>query len=384
MKAKSILGPACVLLLLVGCNTRKLDTRPEDSGKEIEEREDIDAHIWMSAVVYPDDYAWQLDTGSVDRGHPALLCDGNCLLVLEDRDSWCSTFVAGGHLFDGMHSEGKSCLRCDGKPLLDWDGEELVWDVALYGRSAYCLCTAIDGSSLILRKDGKQLRRYEGCWPESAFYEDGGRLCFDLGGRSTGTAWDGGEHLLDSEAFPDMESLKAHTMGGELWILAEFGHKGWRYTAVGNVDRPPLSAVMEPMRYIGLLYGGRKVLVERENLSGHYELLADGELLYGSGEIFTRLASCCDAMSVRALGRTAEGLWALMDEDGLELLPEGVRPSPGLDMAFRYGRLIFPLVLQNGSAGIWDDGKLLDLGLNGRVEQVVIGRGSSGKYMLSH
>lgn len=383
-KLRSFTALVCLLALAAGCDSRELNLRGEESGKEIEEREDIDSHIWMSAYVYQEGCAWQLDTCSVDRGHPALLCDGEIIVLLEDRDSWASAIVAGGHIFDLLYDSGRSLLRCDGELCLDWEGEELVWDLAVSGRSLYCLCTARDGSSLCLRKDGKLLRSYEGCWPESGFYEDLGRLCFDVGGSRVGTVWDGGERLLDRGAFSDMDSMRAHTMGGELWLLAEFIYKGWQYSAVGDVDSPPLKAVMEPYRYIGLLYGGRKVLVERESPSGHYEILADGELLLESGVAFTRLTSCCDGMSVRALGRTADGRWALMGDAGTEPLPEGLRPSPGLEMAFRYGRLIFPVVLQDGVAGLWDDGKTVSLGLNGRVEQLVIGRGSSGKYLLSH
>ena len=44
----------------------------------------------------------------------------------------------------------------------------------------------------------------------------------------------------------------------------------------------------------------------------------------------------------------------------------------------------YSVTLQDGVAGLWDDGKTVSLGLNGRVEQLVIGRGSSGKYLLSH
>ena len=136
-KLRSFTALVCLLALAAGCDSRELDLRGEESGKEIEEREDIDSHIWMSAYVYPEGCAWQLDTCSVDRGHPALLCDGEILVLLEDRDSWASVIVAGGHIFDLLYDSGRSLLRCDGELCLDWEGEELVWDLAVSGRSLY-------------------------------------------------------------------------------------------------------------------------------------------------------------------------------------------------------------------------------------------------------
>ena len=50
-KLRSFTALVCLLALAAGCDSRELDLRGEESGKEIEEREDIDSHIWMSAYV---------------------------------------------------------------------------------------------------------------------------------------------------------------------------------------------------------------------------------------------------------------------------------------------------------------------------------------------
>lgn len=363
---------------------QRIEGGGSSSGKNPQPPDKVDSHIWMSALVYPEGYDWQLDTGAVDPGRVALLCDGEISLLLDDSDSWSDHFVLAGHLYDDGRRAGRTVVRKDGKEFQSWEGEELVWDMALDNGSLYCLCTPLDGTSVSLRKDAVQICTYDGCWPDSRLYEDRGRLCFDVGGKKTGSVCGAEERFIDLSSEDNVISSSSHTMGGETWLRLEYIMNGLLHcTAVGNIDRQPLKGLVKPDEYLGFLYGGKSVLVEKSS-GGKYSILRDFETLYESSQAFSRVVAVCDGDDVRALGRTGDGGWVLFSNGELILLPEGTRPSSSDPPAFRYGRLIVPLTLRNGRAAVLDDGKLTALSFNGRVDRVIIGRGSSGKLYLSY
>ena len=359
--------------LLCGCSLVKMNSDNIPSEKE---QVNLETGVFCSAVVFPEGYDWRKDSGqSVQDGKLMLICSDRILCELEGRDPLSPHFLVKGRLYDCICSGGKTLVRCNGEKVLEWDGEAQVWDLALDGSDLVCLCCDDDGTRLV--REGVTVGRWPGCWPESDFYDDDGRLCFDLGGKRSGIVRDGVAQLWETGQLGEMQNAHFHSAGGMTWFRGESSGTH----LYGNYEEGP-KAVSHGSVFTGIVYGGANVWMEAYSGS-RYQLWQGGEAVFTTEVPFERTAVAVENDDIYVLGKLQEDQWAILHDGNFTMLPEGSRPVAGAGMALRYGRLMLPLALQDGNAAIWDKGKVSGLGINGYVDRISIGRGSSQKFYLS-
>ncbi len=373
MKRKQLF--TAVLLLVAGCTTR-LPVTDEPSQKEEEQpaQQIVDAHVYYSVRAFPDGFDWrEEETDGV--GSLLLLADGETLVEVEDSP-WDAHFVVGGSLYAEKSVDGRTLVLKDGEEILSWDGEESIWDLALDGDSIWCLCTDEEGTSL--RKDGEQTLYLADSWPLSDFYDDSGQLCFDLTGEQMGVVCDGAAKAWTKDKFNGENRFHPHSAKGEVWFTLVLA-----YGIYGTMPSG-LSGVVLNADELEILFGGQDVFMECQYGDGRYGILDSGSKeVYVSEEAFDRRVSAIDSNDIWALGQKDDGVWAVFHEGRTVSLPDGVTPKSGCSLALRYGRLLFPVILSDGTAGVWDNGNVLSLGINGYVERISIGQGSSSNFSLS-
>lgn len=366
---KKVLFVVAAGLLVAGC-TVKLDGVNEPSRKE-DTGETVEGKVFASAMVFPEGIHWQKED-SEEKGKLILLADGDIRSQSEDYSPWNSHFVVNGRLYVEDCAEGRTSLREKGESVCAWEGEESIWDVAMDGKSLLCLCTDADGT--VLRQDGKCMLRAKGMWPDSGFYPDGKQLCVSLTGEKLGIIR--GKELKTWSLNPEYIST-THMLGAAgkdcFYMDAIFSDEEGHMHIGGIEDR-----------FEGLLYDGDGLFAEYVTKDGIYQIrTSDNKTLFSSKVPFSRRSVAIDRNDIWALGRLESGMWAVFHEGRFALLPEEVTVRGGTGICVKYGRVLFPVVTANGTAAVWDTGNMINLGFNGYVDHISIGRGSSKDFYLS-
>lgn len=366
--------------LLSGCGMMELETKNYPSEKEREEGgTDIEKTVFMSAVVFPDGYDWQNDP-QWDEGRESLLLIAGDRIVAElDSDGPDDIhFIMKGALYQCVCRQGRTAVLRNGEAMLEWPGEETVYDLAIDGKDllALCSCASETGGYTCLRRNGQILRRYDGCFPTSDLYEDGRQLLFGVGGARNGFAGPDSEHLPDMDVSGIYDQVSMICGGGRTWLYWTSGQMSGAHSEDNYVLRS------EPGKVLGLLHDGADVFVETYT-AGAYVILKDFKELYSSQAAFSRVASVAEGEDIYALGRLQDGNWAIFHNGMLTALPKEVTPVAGAGLTLRYGRLMFPLVMEDGTAAIWDNGSVVKLDINGYVDHICLGRGSSRNFWMT-
>lgn len=358
------------ILLVAGC-TKQLDGVYEPSKKE-DEGSKVEGRIFASARVFPAGVDWQREDCD-DRGELILMADGDILCRIADSGPWNSHFIINGQLWEERPSNGRTHILKSGMEEFSWEGEESIWDIASDGKKIYCLCT--DDKGTVLRQNGEIIFQRDGVWPASGFYADKGELCFNLHGLELGNMHGSTAMLWKKENLGEFGDGQIRRIRGLDWILND--------SLFGSLTKF-IHTATDGERFLSLLFDGNAVFVEAYDKNGCYQILTDNnKRLFSSPVKFTRRAVAIDRDDIWALGQLHDGQWAVFHEGQFILLPEEIRAKSGCSLSVRYGRVLFPVILPDGEAGVWDNGKILNLGFNGYVDHISIGRGSSKDFNLS-
>lgn len=370
--------------LLSGCGMIELESKDEPCKKETGENGDeidIGKTVFMSAVAFKEGYDWRNDNQDEGGDEKLLLIAGDKIVAEIESDGADDIhYIVKGALYQCPCADGQTHILKNGTEILTWPKEETVCDLALDGNELLCLCCAASGEGgyVCLRCDGNEVRHYEGCFPTSEFFEDQGQLLFGIGGSLCGYAGVDCEYVNKLSADISFDRMYMYRANGLPWIWWTSG--GVSYA--GNKENFTLAT--DPGRILGILYGGSGVYVEKSTLD-NYMILKEKSFseVCSSHEFFSRVKSTIEGDDIYALGTRRNGSWAIFHDGCLEELPLDCTPVSGAGMTLRYGRLMFPLIMNDGTAAVWDNGKVVRLGLNGYVDHICLGRGSSKKFWMS-
>ena len=226
--------------------------------------DDGKAHIYFTAVSFPESYEWRRDTayGAV-AGAILLYMDGEPILTLPAGSSGgisCDPdmhHLAGGHIYTEFSDASHTMIGCDGKELFRYDGRELLKGLIIDGKDVLTLGQNRSGSGFSLRRNGKVLlQKPEGeivggfsdrSSPETgALSIEGGRICFCY---HDGKGWhfveDGSETLL---------TVKGEKIG-TCYDMKVFGDTRCAVVSLGSTRGPILVAGDKTVSFAGSLIG---------------------------------------------------------------------------------------------------------------------------------
>lgn len=176
-------------LVAVSCSKMSLFPQPrsrtEAGGRRpVSETEagQRDLHVYLTAVVWPEDYDWQRDTAAAEPS----------LLLLRDGETWLRTALLdgsvhrwrNGHLWESGFRDGVTLLLRDGKEFARWEGEEALKGFLTERDGVYTLTQRVGTPGVRLRRSGELL-----------FADDRGTVL----GSMDESGWDGGALAKDAE-----------------------------------------------------------------------------------------------------------------------------------------------------------------------------------------
>ena len=128
------------------------DTRPPEE------------HVWLTAVRFPDGFAWDLDTCAVDgEVWIDLYRDGE---MVRSQPAGASVHpdmhrYTGGHLYTDWSTDTETVLSRDGAELFRFEGREAIRGFLVREDGVHTLGQDRDGSGFTYRIDGRTLYRSE-------------------------------------------------------------------------------------------------------------------------------------------------------------------------------------------------------------------------------
>ena len=128
------------------------DTRPPEE------------HVWLTAVRFPDGFAWDLDTCAVDgEVWIDLYRDGERVRSLPAGASVHPDMhrYTGGHLYTDWSTDTETVLSRDGAELFRFEGREAIRGFLVREDGVHTLGQDRDGSGFTYRIDGRTLYRSE-------------------------------------------------------------------------------------------------------------------------------------------------------------------------------------------------------------------------------
>ena len=149
-------------------------------------------HVWATAVRFPEDFDWEVDTCAVEGDvWLDLYCDGRLLRSFPAGASLQADMhrFAGGHLYADCSTDTETVLYRDGAELFRFGGREALRGFRVLEDGVHTLGQDRDGDGLTYRIDGREVFRSpvgtvfgEG----EALSESGGALwyCYSVQGAS--------------------------------------------------------------------------------------------------------------------------------------------------------------------------------------------------------
>ena len=285
--------PIPLLLLVSGCSLTDPVFPPGTSRNDIlygpqatpagKEKKGDNAHLWVSAVEYPEGYDWKRDTarGSVPC-RLVLFKDGDRALELPvgsgispDADMHR---IVGGHLYTDGCTATETVIACDGAERFRYPGRESLRGFLIDGDgSVHTLGQNRDGPGFSYRIDGESV--YEqptgnlfgspGCGTlrGGALYRDGASLCFAfVTGGGHALLWKDGK---EEELFLDEPShiFDIRSVGGRAVAVYVNRESGLRLSCDGT-DYCPASLMAVSARILPDRTGGFLVAVRYRNRDG--------------------------------------------------------------------------------------------------------------------
>ena len=135
--------------------------RPDSTGTDTRPPEE---HVWLTAVRFPDGFAWDLDTCAVDgEVWIDLYRDGE---KVRSQPAGASVHpdmhrYTGGHLYTDWSTDTETVLSRDGAELFRFEGREAIRGFLVREDGVHTLGQDRDGSGFTYRIDGRTLYRSE-------------------------------------------------------------------------------------------------------------------------------------------------------------------------------------------------------------------------------
>ena len=121
-------------------------------------------HVYLTAVRFPDGYAWDLDTCAVDgEVWIDLYRDGERVLSVPAGASIHPDMhrYAGGHLYADYSTSAETVVSCDGAEMFRFEGREAVRGFLVREDGVHTLGQDRDGDGFTYRIDGRTVFRSE-------------------------------------------------------------------------------------------------------------------------------------------------------------------------------------------------------------------------------
>ena len=163
-----------LVLLAAGCNRDLLPGSPrsshEPSGRQRADssaKEDVippGEHVYLTAVRFPDGYAWDLDTCAVEGSvWIDLYRDGSLVRsVPADRSVHPDMHrYVGGHLYTDYSTDTETVVSRDGKELFRFEGREALRGFLVREDGVHTLGQDRDGEGFTYRVEGRTVYRSE-------------------------------------------------------------------------------------------------------------------------------------------------------------------------------------------------------------------------------
>ncbi len=151
-------------------------------------------HCFVTVLEYPDGYDWRADP-EPEEGRCSLAVYADCVPIkripagkgteipLEiDRHR-----LIDGHVYTDFAAGGGTVIRKDGKELLRWEGSELVTDMLCVDDALHTVSVPVDGSGFRYRVNGRPVvQRDDGhCFGHMRCFNDTVSFCFSQPSRSS-------------------------------------------------------------------------------------------------------------------------------------------------------------------------------------------------------
>lgn len=200
-----------------------------------------DTAVYVTAVRYPPDYDWLLDTAyaSVDA-RLVLFRNGEEIAEYVTGPAECISVdadmhrVVSGHLYTDYSTDIQTVIKCDGSEILRWDGRETIRGFLVYNDEIHTLGVLRDGRGFVYRVNGKDVLRRadgwivddpgDGSFRAGGLYVDNGRVCFAY---YVGTeAYTKRSWYMVTDGYPEEIALPAgvhrifdvRLVGGSMWM----------------------------------------------------------------------------------------------------------------------------------------------------------------------
>ena len=162
----ALLAAACIRDPLFPGTTRSshepgAGRRTDSTGTDTRPPEE---HVWLTAVRFPDGFAWDLDTCAVDgEVWIDLYRDGE---MVRSQPAGASVHpdmhrYTGGHLYTDWSTDTETVLSRDGAELFRFEGREAIRGFLVREDGVHTLGQDRDGSGFTYRIDGRTLYRSE-------------------------------------------------------------------------------------------------------------------------------------------------------------------------------------------------------------------------------
>ncbi len=392
---------AAVAALVVSCGMEEVSRRPPVGGDGVWTGQGMNSGsgnsgkrvTYVTALDYPDGYDWRTDVekGSVKcslvvyaDGIPAMkVAVGDEYEVSSDPDMHR---MIGGHLYSDFSSDSTTVIKRDGKELVRYDGREMISGLVENGGYVYTLGDSRQGSGFSFRRDGEVILKRDRGSSFGALHHVGDTVSFAF--REPVAAVDGLSleryyHVVNG----DVRQAAVREDVKKVWDIAMLGGETYYLASVVGIPAPVLFRG-ESMRALAMP-GSSDMLTCRllpEDGTMYVEGLCvrDGKSLAGGmWDDEGRNLLLAEGMTISSIFMEGDGICCLMNasspyHDGIIYRCGETYPMPsGYSSIGSGSAIVINGILHAGlssfSGGppiIWRDGKTDTLNVNGFISSI--------------
>ena len=345
-------------------------------------------HVWLTAVRFPDGFAWEEDTCAVDG--PVwidLYCDGKVVSSVPAGECVHPDMhrFAEGHLYADYSTAGETVILRDGRELFRFPGRETLVGFLLRDENVHTLGQDRDGQGFTYRIDGVQAYRSE---------------TGNIVGAADRDALTGAEDAVYYCVKVPTEGTQEYRVmrGGETWrTLSDEGYGNtfdirYAHGSVYRIRSRPRRLVLEadggeftlPLQggeatLWGRLYareGDALALVRATGPAGRRSFLfsaRDGALPLESGAVVTEVLSDGDRTGWILAGEDGDPARFRWNGGGELAIGPGVYLTSGRCALVREGHLLLALTGRSGTPNRFQrDGEVTEIPFNGYFTSITV------------